>query len=185
MDKAETTKILTLITEHTHRIEDKNISNYFTESFLNILFASNNEYLLIVDAKDRRFLALRIDNMYGGTQNTEKKKYFDTLRKVSAHAFAHYCYTLDISQFNSREVPNTELLQDQQTSSQAYQPIGWLEHCLNTGQLTIFAGVESNVPTTPLQWEQERPKIDIYNSYVKSCIARTEECFYLNNCKEE
>jgi hypothetical protein len=77
------------------------------------LFASNELFVVAVDAQDRRFFCLETDNKYSGIQTVESKKYFDAILNVPVELFAHYLYTYDTSKFNARNIPMTSLKREQ------------------------------------------------------------------------
>ena len=91
-DKASEQQLKKLITQPQHRVHEKFLSSVMVASFLNLIFATNNDWAVPVEASDRRFFALTVDDKYAGRQTAESKAYFDKLWAVPIEAVAHYLY---------------------------------------------------------------------------------------------
>lgn len=78
-----------LVTEPTHIINGKYQPSYTVDSFLNIIIASNDKFVVPCEPRQRRFFALEVSSEYCGRQNKELKQYYDEILAVPAVAFAH------------------------------------------------------------------------------------------------
>ena len=102
-------KLKTLITESHHTLENKYVPSLSVESFTNYILSSNEDQVVPMEHKDRRYFALQTENRFSGSQTAEKKAYFDRIMEVPVRLVAKYLYQLDVTDFNPREVPSTEL----------------------------------------------------------------------------
>jgi phage/plasmid-associated DNA primase len=101
-----------LITEVNKSIEPKGRDSYMINSFERYIFTSNNEFSFRVEQGGRRLLPLKV--------NPKKKgdfKYFDKLTKLiddvaCQELFFNYMSSRDISYWNFREIPHTQMKSD-------------------------------------------------------------------------
>jgi hypothetical protein len=176
VSKQMSNDLKTLITEPTHRLEDKFKSlQVSVASYVNFFFASNKQSVISIDGQDRRHLCLETDNRFSGSVSSMSKEYFTPLWNTHPEVFAHYLYELDISNFNAREIPNTDTLREQKIMSMTNgQVVTWWLSCLNAGELP-------GLPPPPFndynkdRWEQARIKKEIYQSYHSYCGSNYAE----------
>jgi hypothetical protein len=156
-------KLKTLTTEPRHTIENKYVPALSVESFANYILSSNEELVVPVEHKDRRYFALQTDNKFSGSQSTEEKtKYFDTLLTVPVILVAKYLYQWDLSGFNPRRVPTTDLQRTQKLLT--LKPDGvdtWLLRCIEKG---VLPAGESDIAAA-FSWEAVRSKAAVYEHY--------------------
>jgi hypothetical protein len=58
-------------------------------------------------------MALELDNRWVGKETPESKAYFAPIWAIKTENLAHFLYNRDISKFDPRQVPITDLLQEQ------------------------------------------------------------------------
>ena len=168
-NKHHAAKLKTLITESQHTIENKNAPSLSVASFANYIFSSNEEHVLPIEHKDRRYFALQTDNKFSGI-NAEKKAHFDQLLAVPVKLVAYHLHLIDLSQFNARQVPTTEWQRSQKLlSMQAAGVDTWLMRCIEQGQLPMDDGMESG-----RDWERMRSKAAVYEHYRKQAGAQAK-----------
>ena len=120
-DKANAEVLKKIITQPTHSIHEKYLSSITVESYVNVMFSTNNDWAAPASRTDRRLMCIEVSNRYAGIQTTETRAYFDKIRAVPNEAFAHYLYTYDLSNFNPREIVATDLQRDQKMRS--FEPL--------------------------------------------------------------
>jgi len=76
---AQSSVLKALITEDTHRIEDKFLPAERKDSYLNLICHSNHQHALHVEAGERRYFALQVDGIYAGPTTPEAMQYFNAL----------------------------------------------------------------------------------------------------------
>ena len=156
-DKKSDGILKALITEQTHKIERKGIDSYYCDSFINVVFASNEEWIVPAGEETRRYFVLECDNKYAGIQTEESKTYFDAILALSTQDVADYLYQYDLTDFNSKAIPITDALNDQKKATMASSKEWLLEELGND-----------------LQWEEYSKetgysKEGIYERYKNYC----------------
>lgn len=81
-NKRHAAKLKMLITESQHTVENKYVQALSVESFANYILSSNEDHVVAIEHKDRRYFALQTDNRFSGSQTAERKAYFDQLLAV-------------------------------------------------------------------------------------------------------
>jgi hypothetical protein len=151
--KAQAGKLKKLITEPTHEIEHKHGARFPIPSYLNLIFASNERWVVPVGYKARRFVCLDCDNRHAGSNTGE---YFKPVRGVSVEAFASYLHQLDISEFNPRKVPTTDMLRDQKR--RRFDSVAaWWDDFLRDGKIESFP--------REWQWGEAIPNQKLWDIY--------------------
>lgn len=123
-----------LVTESRHKIEKKYLQAEDVLSFLNLIFASNEQWVVPVLKRERRFFCLQVSDKHAGAQTTQSEQYFKMLSDVPKEAFGRYLYQQDISSFNAAKLPTTELQREQKCREFSVVE-SWWEECLNDGYL--------------------------------------------------
>ena len=123
-----------LVTEAQHSINAKYMPSYMVDSYLNLIFASNQEWVVPCDLVERRYVCLDVDGTLSGSQTTGSKAYFDNILNIPAEVFAYYLYSKDTSDFNPRSIPTTSMQRDQKTLSLPIFHKWWLE-VISTGEI--------------------------------------------------
>lgn len=138
-DKKSAGILKALITEKTNKIEHKNVGSYYCESFNNVVFASNEEWIVPAGDDTRRYFVLECDNKYAGIQTKESKEYFDAILNLSTQDVADYLYQYDLSGFNSKAIPITDALNDQKIASMESSKLWLLEELGNDLQWNEYS----------------------------------------------
>jgi len=86
---------------------------YPEPSFHAFIFCSNEDWFLPANSNSRRYMALELDNRWVGKETPESKAYFEPIWAIKIENLAHFLYNRDISKFDPRQVPITDLLQEQ------------------------------------------------------------------------
>ena len=170
--KADCGKLKSLITESSQYVEKKFMDGYHMNSLTNYLFFSNDSYCVSVEAQDRRFCSMEIDNRYGGTQTEESQAYFNQLLQVPVVAVACVLYEWDVVAFNPRHFPHTEFRQYQQVESLSHHTNGvakWflerLEKCELPSSMCLSPSSSSSSSSSSSTWTSVRRKEDVYEHY--------------------
>ena len=107
--RAQAGKLKKLVTEALHDIEHKHGVRFTVRSFLNLIFASNERWVVPTGFKARRFFCLDVEF----PKVASLVAYFKAIRDIPIEAFANLLHLLDITDFNPRCVPVTDMLRDQ------------------------------------------------------------------------
>ena len=106
-------RVKNLITETSQIVNKKNKSQYTISCYANYILTTNNEWFAGVSGNGRRHMCAKCNDKYAGIQDEVKEEYFNTLFAISPHCFAKVLYNWDISAWNPRKYPKTQLFQDQ------------------------------------------------------------------------
>lgn len=148
-DKQKSGHLKKLITESTHRIEIKMMPAYNIESYLNIIMASNEQWIVPSGEGSRRYFVLEVDNRYAGMSNEVKRAYFDKIRKCSSEAFGYYLFSRDLSEFRPTEAPITDALRQQQLNTFPKTTKWWID-VLNRRYITTNKTFDKPITITEL-----------------------------------
>jgi len=111
-DKTAEGVLKALITEPTIAVEPKGRDLFSVDNHLNIIFSSNNDWVVPAGLEERRFLVLKVSS-----ERRQDHEYFKGLRaqmgQGGLEAMLYSLLTLDISKVNLRQVPRTQALLDQ------------------------------------------------------------------------
>jgi uncharacterized protein DUF5906 len=134
-DKKAEGVLKALITEPSLSLEAKFRDPITVDNRLRIIIASNNEWAVPAGIGDRRWLILRVDNSYAGTNHAV---YFDALvaeiENGGTAAMLHDLLAMDLSGFNVRMVPRTTAKANQQALSLPSVE-AWLYQVLQDGAI--------------------------------------------------
>jgi hypothetical protein len=148
-DKKAEGVLKALITEPSLSLEAKFRDPITVENRLRIIVASNNEWAVPAGIGDRRWLILRVDNSYAGTNHAA---YFDALgseiENGGATAMLYDLLAMDLSGFNVRQVPRTAAKAQQQALSLPSIE-AWLYQVLQDG------AIEQRAQNGPLGAKEE------------------------------
>lgn len=142
-DRKHEAALKMLITEPTLPIERKGVDVQQAPNYVHLIMSSNSEWVVPAGPDSRRFLVLEVsENKKGDSE------YFRLMKKdLYAGGFAnllHYLWTLDISSYQVRSVPNTKALAHQRIQSMGDIEQWWM-YCLARGHVT----------TANTDWEEE------------------------------
>jgi hypothetical protein len=149
-DKRQSSVLKGLLSENMRKWEAKFLNPIRIKNHSNFIVASNYDQVVNVEADDRRWFCLEVDNRYAGPQTDESKAYFDTLGAVDPSAFAYYLYNRDITGFTPRKIPSTAYGREQK-SINFDSPTGWIEQILREGKILIL----EETPAYAM-WENEK-----------------------------
>lgn len=177
-----------LVTESTHSINAKYQPSYTVDSYLNIIIASNDAFVVPCETRQRRFMALEIDDSRCGRQTKELKQYYDDILAVPALAFAHVLYHHDLSRFNPREIHATEFERDQKIRS--FGPMmAWWHDCLQEDHIEGAVIVASESAADPdasiTAFGALVVKDSMYNSFAHFCSRNRRGSTYQITAKNE
>lgn len=132
-DKKHASILKTLITEDTLQIEAKGVDVETAPNYVHLIMASNDEHVVPASGDERRFLVLDV-----GKEQQQKSAYFraiaDQMDNGGREALLHLLLTYDLSEFDVRQVPQTDALKDQKDLSLSPEQDWWLNK-LNDGSL--------------------------------------------------
>eukprot|EP01127_Copromyxa_protea_P007385 TRINITY_DN1728_c0_g1_i6.p1 TRINITY_DN1728_c0_g1~~TRINITY_DN1728_c0_g1_i6.p1 ORF type:complete len:781 (+),score=46.38 TRINITY_DN1728_c0_g1_i6:234-2345(+) len=122
-------KLKSLITQSEQNIERKGIDTITVHDYNNYIMQSNNAWSVRVEASDRRYVVIGCSEKRIGDH-----AYFRELVEVrespgSADLFLTWLHSRDISEWNPRVIPNTELRQEMKIRALDF-PIQYMLHLL-------------------------------------------------------
>jgi hypothetical protein len=137
-----------LITERTLNIEGKGKDVVRTKNMLHIMMASNSDWVVPAGLEERRFCILDV-----GDKHIQDKVYFGAIyEQMENGGYAAMLYDLldlDLSDFDIRDVPDTQGLRDQKLLSMDPQTAWWFQK-LKDGSLPSKDGQWGIVETKAL-----------------------------------
>jgi hypothetical protein len=114
----------TLISEEDKHVERKFLDPVRVRNFARLIFASNHDHALRIEANGRRYCALHVvlpDDMVGSAGADKRREYFAALVKQMENggraALVDTLLNRDISNFNPEAIPQTEELAQQKLLS--------------------------------------------------------------------
>ncbi|GBC28591.2 hypothetical protein GLOIN_2v1877063 [Rhizophagus irregularis DAOM 181602=DAOM 197198] len=126
-----------LITEPYISIEEKGIDVKVIDDFAGYMILSNHAMPIRIEMGDERFVALNVSAKYKGN-----REYFSSLVKVlenpdTASSFMSYLLSRDLTSFNPRSIPDTQMKQELIEASipnpqrfiQYYLEMMWPDNC--------------------------------------------------------
>ena len=174
-DKAVFNMLKELITGSKLNIELKGKDIFTVRNLLNVIFCTNEDFVVPLDDKERRYLAMKVNPAM-----QDNKEYFDTLvpftkdKKYQA-AFANFLMNVDISEFSSyHDRPETRENKNQRLETlRSASHKEWFLDALNRG---YFEGIGcDNDPS----WKLELPFRDLKASYVKFTQERKINTYHI------
>jgi hypothetical protein len=150
-----------MITEKTVRIRKMHTDAYKEPSFHALIFCSNNDWFLPANSNSRRYFALELDNRWVGKETPESKAYFDPIWAIKTENLAHFLYNRDISKFDPRQVPITDLLKEQAAFSLSSVET-WFRSCMEEG---VFVDAGEYQDAKVYKWNDWIPRDVLYRMY--------------------
>lgn len=144
-------KIKSMVTRTTRRIEKKGFdANAGVKDYNDYIMFSNNDWVVKIEASDRRFACFHCSNATAG--DTE---YFATLAKTCLNMDAgrnmfNYLISLDLSNFNPSVIPMTEwkrFMRDRNTPSNVKSLIMYVQQYLTFNDDKTFE-IKPDAPTS-------------------------------------
>lgn len=178
-DKKAEGKLKQLITEPYILFEPKGIDSVSLDNHMNLIIASNEEWVVPATGDERRFFVLEPDE-----SKAKDTKYFDAIfkerRNGGPEAMMYDLLNYDISGVDLRKAPVTNGLVDQVQQSLPSVLVFWLE-IINREYLLsdreTGAPVKSDIRDIPGNddiWPVVAYKYEIYKEYENWCRARSE-----------
>jgi len=135
-DKSHESVLKMLITEDILPIEKKGYDVEAQPNFVHMIMASNDPHVIRATGDERRYFVLNVGE--GKRQNAEFfGRLSDQMENGGYEALLYYLQSVDISNFQVRNVPQTEALQEQKLLSMNYDEEWWFRK-LQDGR--IFEG---------------------------------------------
>jgi len=158
-----------LITEPTISLEKKGKDAVQIDNHMNLIFSSNNDWVVPAGLEERRFLVLKVSNRY-----RQDHAYFKALREQmdngGREAMLYDLLGVDISKVNLRQVPRTQELLSQIVHSLNSTERYWFES-LAEGTLQMGKSFISALPTSldPDPWDGWHATDWVHQAYVSYC----------------
>ncbi len=144
------------ITDEYITINEKNMKSYTIRNYANCIITTNEDHIVGVSAKDRRFNVIQCsDKLYDDD-------YYDKLRDTDIQELANYFYNVDINNYNPRKYERSELFKEQQELS------------FNSVQMFVKDMIEGEVYS---EWYDEDATIEwsdkeeLYSRYTQNCTG--------------
>jgi hypothetical protein len=160
-DKKHEAILKGLVTEETIMIEGKGVDAEASPNFVHLLMASNSDWVVPAGADERRYFVLDV-----GDTNIQNAAYFRAIREEldqgGREALLHMLMTRDISEFDVRQFPKTEALQEQKLMSMSHEEQWWFEKLMDGRLCRNIEGwpvevLKSDLQTDYLYWcEQQK-----------------------------
>lgn len=165
-DKRHESMLKSMVTEGLLIREGKGKDAASTKNYLHILMASNEDWVVPASGDERRFFVLDVC-----AKKIQDTRYFGAIEEEYNHggkeALLHYLMNYDLGQYEVRDVPKTEALQEQQTQSLTAEQ-EWWHAKLMAGEVFEGQGWPQDVFCTHLAYD--------YIAYVKAWSAYARAC---------
>jgi len=154
------------ITEPRILLEPKGIDVFEVDSYHRVIMASNADWIINAGKNERRFLLLDISS-----KHMQDPKYFTPLVeniKIELPAFRYYLEHLDISQFDPRNAPKTQALQEQIAfSGDIFER--WCQEVKDRRKITLrMSNTFGDTEEPIVDWDSDQlvgSKDAVYNSF--------------------
>ncbi len=125
-----------LITSETMPIEKKGVDTVEVDSFLRLVMTTNEEWAVPASNDERRYAVFNVSDTRIGDHEYFRALY-DEIEGDGPSAFLAYLQNVDLSDFDVRDVPQTEALRDQKINSLRGVSRWWFEF-LSKGDIGAF-----------------------------------------------
>lgn len=129
-DKKHESVLKMLVTEDSIPIEAKGYDVETYPNYIHLIMASNDPHVIRASGDERRYLVLQV-----GDKNKQDKKFFqEMLRQMDNggyEALLFYLQNVDISNYQVRDVPDTEALREQKLLSMSIDEEWWYRKLLS------------------------------------------------------
>ena len=167
-DKDAEGTLKSLITEPTINIEAKGKDQYPVKNHVNLIMASNNDWVVPAGLEERRFCVVEVSD-----KHMQDKKHFgpiiDQMRKYGGLEAMLYdlLYKAKISKFDLRKIPQTKALLDQKIHSMTPVQRYWINR-LQEGSLLSGRGARQYGDPAKLGWDIV-PRDVQHQDFLKFC----------------
>jgi hypothetical protein len=150
------------ITDEYITINEKNVKSYTIRNFANCIITTNEDHIVGVSAKDRRFNVIECsDKLYDDD-------YYNKLRDTDIQELANYFYNVDISKYNPRKYERSELFKEQQELS--FNSVESFVKDMIEGEVYSEWHDEDAI----IEWSDKQELYDRYTDNCKGTHCKTE-----------
>lgn len=132
-DKRHESVLKMLVTEDMIPIEAKGYDVEPVPNYVHLIMASNDLHVIRASGDERRYFVLQMSD-----GNKQDKSFFSAMRKQMDNggfeALLHHLQSIDISEFQVRDVPQTDALQEQKMLSLSIEEEWWFQK-LQSGRI--------------------------------------------------
>lgn len=114
------------LTASTQPIERKGIDRVEVDSFLRVLMTTNDEWAVPASEDERRYAVFDVSDAHQRDPNWFGPLY-EEIEGDGPAAFLHYLRSVNLADYDVRDVPQTEALRDQKIASLRGVPRWWFE----------------------------------------------------------
>lgn len=147
------------ITEKTISIERKGLTSYTIDNPGNYIITTNDMHMVSISGQDRRF------NIIQCSDKKYNKEYYNKIADTDVQELANFLYNVDISDYDPRDFPRTELFYEQVELS--YNNIESFVHKLIEGEECTYSDWYDE-DAEDIVWLNKK---QFYDDYVKTCIG--------------
>ncbi len=142
----EFNQLKSIISQTTRKIEYKGKDKIFVDDYTRHIFCSNNsQHIVKVEPGDRRWVIFNADNKLANDSNFFDHFFNDTFNLEVGKHFFHYLANIDLSKWDSKKIPMTDLKQSlMEKSFQQYLVYLIVYYAKSTSN--IEAGIEKYQP---------------------------------------
>jgi Family of unknown function (DUF5906) len=115
-----------LITEKTMTINEKGIPKSEIKNIMNIVIASNEEWVVPVGLTDTRFQIINVSNQLAVMDKKEAKNIIDSITNIDLRVLAKFFYMRDIEDFEPTAIIQTDAIRFQKAQSLSMLGKFWL-----------------------------------------------------------
>ena len=168
-DKVAEGVLKALITEPTIAIEAKGKDIITVENHVNLIIASNNDWVIPAGLEERRYVVFNVSD-----EHMQDYSYFDEIEQEMNHggreAMLYDLLNMDISDVNLRDIPRTNGLLGQIEQSLDSVHKFWVE-AIKEGSIPLSLDFITNTehPAEEREWEGWHAKEYVYQAYVAHC----------------
>lgn len=145
-------KLYKVVTQPFHQVEEKFKDRFQVANHINVLVASNGDWVVPCDDATRRWFMLQVNNKYAGIPTTQTAQYFETVANVPVESLAFFLYhCVDIHDFKPWvNVPQTAMLTEHIERGYSIYRKFWA-FCLREGCITDGKGDSCG------EWQGQQP----------------------------
>ena len=176
-DRSKVGKLKTFITQKRITIEKKGIDPITLPHHGRLIIASNETWAVHADQDDRRFVFLDVSDAKA-QDTTYFSALYSQLEEGGDSALLHCLLTRDITDWNSRQRPNTGFGQDVREASMTSSQRFWFKVLQEGEALVMRIDIHGNdviesIHHATEDWESI-PKEQVYHAYTKECRENRE-----------
>ena len=147
------------ITEKTISIERKGLTAYTIDNYANCIMTTNESHIVSITGQDRRF------NIIQCSDKKHNSEYYKKIADTDLQELANFFYNVDISNYDPRDFPRTELFNEQIELS--FDNIQAFVHKLIEGEECTY-NPWYDEDADDITWLNKK---QFYDDYVKTCVG--------------